>query len=78
MTLLLLKFCAVSLAASYMAILRFLQSKRLVMIVIEKTLSHDAASGSEIMPCNKINKLLVVYRLVCNVMTPIIRLCKRW
>ena len=26
------------------------------------TLSHDVASGSDITPCNKINKPLVVYR----------------
>ena len=32
-------------------------------------LSYDA-SGSEITPCNKIDKLLVVYRFTGNVMTP--------
>ena len=36
-----------------------------------KTLSYDAASGSEITPCNKIDKPLVVYRLTGNVMTSI-------
>ena len=41
-------------------------------------LSHDVASGSEITPCNKIDKPLMVYRLVCNVMTSIITLLKRW
>ena len=32
-------------------------------------LSYDVASGSEIMPCNKICKPLVVYRFTGNVMT---------
>ena len=30
------------------------------------------------MPCNKIDKPLVVYRLVRNLMTSIIMLLKRW
>ena len=34
-------------------------------------LSYDVASGSEITPCNKIDKLLVVYRSLGNVMTSI-------
>ena len=34
-------------------------------------LSYDVASGSEITPCNKIDKPLVVYRLSGNVMTSI-------
>ena len=29
---------------------------------VQIILSHDAASGSDIMPCNKIDKPLVVYR----------------
>ena len=38
-----------------------------IFIVLEihcciMVLSHDVASGSDIMPCNKINKILVVYR----------------
>ena len=37
-------------------------------------LSHVVASGSEIMPCNKIDKPLVVYRFSGNVMTSIITL----
>ena len=37
-------------------------------------LSYDVASGSEIMPCNKIDKPLVVYRFSGNVMTFITRL----
>ena len=41
-------------------------------------LSHDVASGSEITPCNKIDKPLVVYRFTGNVMTSIITLRKRW
>ena len=40
-------------------------------------LSHDVASGSEIMPCNKIDKSIVVYRLVRNVTTFTIMLIKR-
>ena len=34
-------------------------------------LSYDISSGSEITPCNKINKSLVVYRFSGNVMTSI-------
>ena len=34
-------------------------------------LSHDVASRSEITPCNKIDKLLVVYRFSGNVMMSI-------
>ena len=36
-----------------------------------RTLSYDVASGSEITPCNKICKPLVVYRFSGNVMTSI-------
>ena len=36
-----------------------------------KYLSYDVASGSEITPCNKICKPLVVYRFTGNVMTSI-------
>ena len=34
-------------------------------------LSYEVASGSEITPCNKIDKLLVFYRFTGNVMTSI-------
>ena len=34
-------------------------------------LSYDAASGSEITPCNKIDKPLVVYRFTGNVIASI-------
>ena len=34
-------------------------------------LSYDVASGSAIMPCNKIDKPLVVYRFTGNVMKSI-------
>ena len=34
-------------------------------------LSYDVASGSEITPCNKIDKPLVVYRFTGNVITSI-------
>ena len=37
-------------------------------------LSYDVASGSEITPCNKIDKPLVVYRFTGNVMASIITL----
>ena len=39
--------------------------------VRKSILSYDVASGSEIMPCNKIDKPLVVYRFSGNVMTSI-------
>ena len=35
------------------------------------TLSYDVASESEITPCNKIDKPLVVYRFTGNVMTSV-------
>ena len=38
-------------------------------------LSYDVASGSEITPCNKIDKPLVVYRFTGNVMTSMTTLC---
>ena len=44
--------------------------------MIEHYLSHDIASGSDITPCNKINKPLVVYRFSENVMTSILTLHK--
>ena len=37
-------------------------------------LSHDVASRSDITPCNKINKPLVVYSFSGNIMTSIITL----
>ena len=37
--------------------------------VIYPNLSYDVASGSEIPPCNKIDKPLVVYRFTGNVIT---------
>ena len=39
-------------------------------------LSHDVASGSDIRPCNNIDKPLVVYRFAGKVMTSIITLGK--
>ena len=41
-------------------------------ILFEIYLSHDFASASDITPCNKIDKPLVVYRFSGNVMTSII------
>ena len=34
-------------------------------------LSYDVATGSEITPCNKIDKPLEVYKIIGNVMTSI-------
>ena len=42
-----------------------------VMLKVYYLLSYDVASGSEITPCNKIDKPLVVYRFTGNVMTSI-------
>ena len=39
--------------------------------ILLNLLSYDVASGSEIMPCNKIDKPLVVYRFSGNFMTSI-------
>ena len=41
-------------------------------------LSYDVVSGSEITPCNKIDKPLVVYRFTGNVMTSITTLRRQW
>ena len=40
------------------------------------SVSYDVVSGSEITPCNKIDKPLVVYRFTGNVMTSIQKLRK--
>ena len=40
--------------------------------IFKLNLSYDVASGSEITPCNKIDKVLVVYRFSGNIMTSII------
>ena len=47
------------------AICRYVHSRSEVYCI----LSYDVASGSEITPCNKICKPLVVYRFTGNVMT---------
>ena len=39
--------------------------------ILEPCLSYDVASESEIAPCNKIDKPLVVYRFTGNFMTSI-------
>ena len=39
--------------------------------VLYLIVSYDVASGSEITPCNKIDKPLVVYRFLGNVMTSV-------
>ena len=41
------------------------------MVILLIILSYDIASGSEITPCNKIYKPLVVHRFSGNVMTSI-------
>ena len=51
-------------------------SKRIVFFkysctALDNALSYDVASGSEITPCNKICKPLVVYRFTGNVITSI-------
>ena len=43
---------------------------------LEHFLPHDISSGSDITPCNKINKPQMVYRLSGNVMTSIIMCVK--
>ena len=47
--------------------------KSRLILTFKTFLSYDVASGSEITPCNKINKPLVVYRFSGNVMTSITR-----
>ena len=41
------------------------------LLVHELNISHDLASGSEITPCNKIDKSLVIYRFSGTFMTSI-------
>ena len=41
----------------------------ILLVVLIVFLSYDVVSGSEITPCNKIDKLLVDYRFSGNVMT---------
>ena len=43
----------------------------LVLGQVKICLSYDVTSGSEITPCNRIDKPLVVYRFTGNVMTSI-------
>ena len=47
------------------------RSKLMNLLLFIHCLSHDVASGSEITPCNKIDKPLVVYRFTGNIMTSI-------
>ena len=49
---------------------------RIETAMFEWYLSYDVASGSEITPCNKICKPLVVYRFTGNVMKSITMLRK--
>ena len=50
--------------------------KKCTMWRLNFALSHDIASENDIMPCNKIDKSLVVYRFSGNVMMSIITLRK--
>ena len=43
---------------------------------MESCLSHGIASGSDITPCNKIDKPVVVYRFLGNVVVSLIMLRK--
>ena len=43
----------------------------MLIAIADLFLSYDVASGSEITPCNEIDKPLVVYRFTGNVMTSI-------
>ena len=45
------------------------------ILYIYRPYNYDVASGSEITPCNKIDKPLVVYRFSGNVMTSVTTLC---
>ena len=47
-------------------------------VIYKEDLSHDVASGSDITLCNKIDKPLVVYRFLGNVMKSIITLREKW
>ena len=55
-------------------VLIFPDNIHLLFYIVLLLLSYDVASGSEITPCNKIDKPLVVYRFTRNVMTSIITL----
>ena len=48
-----------------------MESATIITLLGKLSLSYDVASGSEITPCNKIDKPLVVYRFTGNVMTSI-------
>ena len=45
--------------------------KDIMLDILESFLSYDVVSGSEITPCNKICKPLVVYQFTGNVMKSI-------
>ena len=51
-----------------------LRGKHWIQLMTFCFLSYDVASGSEITPCNKTDKPLVVYRFTGNVMTSKTRL----
>ena len=55
-------------------LIRCFRSTLLSKETIDKSLSYDVMSGSEITPCNKIHKPLVVYRFLGNVMMSITKL----
>ena len=55
-----------------------LEDRKIIKLFVAKhLLSYDVASGSEITPCNKIDKSLVVYKFTGNLMTSITT-CTWW
>ena len=54
------------------SVIQFWESE---IFIIKTILSYDVTSGSEITPCNKIDKPLVVNRFSGNVMMSITMLC---
>ena len=61
-----------SLQSRFFSPLTLKNAKTIVFtIALVHHLSYGIASGSEIMPCNKIDKPLVVYRFTGNFMTSI-------
>ena len=68
--------CQTGLRASIVlsTVIRYLKEIYIGMMLLIN-LSYDVASGNAITPCNKIDKPLVVYRFLGNLMTFITTLC---
>ena len=64
-------FLASETKKSHLEILDNVADNKHIHLYLIKYLSYDVASGSEITPCNKIDKTLVVYRFTGNVMASI-------